>query len=136
MSVDNKNIQDIFFDALLKLSDADDSVTKEFLTENGIDHESTVNISLKSIKKYEFMLQAKVAKERQQYLYAKAVEKLRILMNEAPERTAQILTTLLQQKAPSFQFRNLEKWDVEQMTEVLNELNIVELIEKLDNEKK
>jgi hypothetical protein len=133
MPNDPKKIQDIFYNALLTLSDADDGVTKELLEQNGINHEDTVNSSLKSIKKYEFILKAKVAKERHDNLYERAMEKLKKLMIEAPERTNQLLSNLLQQRAPSFQFRNLDKWDAGQMNDVLNELDIIELIEKLDN---
>ncbi len=45
----------------------------------------------------------------------------------------QAIFTLLKQKSPSLQFRNLENLDEENLRQILTETEILDFIEKLEN---
>jgi hypothetical protein len=112
------------------LSEASDNpnLLDDLLREEGFNPEKLELDGTKKIKALMFTHQVAFKKARQTNLFEKALSMLKTI--EA-ETKAEVLA-LLQQKAPSLQFRNLEKLDESTLREILSETEILDLMSKLE----
>ena len=102
------------------------------MVEEGFTPDSEVDIRRKLIKKIEFKLTSLYNKQRDESLMEKAFEKLKAYIEKNKKLAGEGLTNLLQESAPAYQFRNLEKLDDEGIRELLTEIDLIKLLEELD----
>lgn len=118
-----KLMQDLLIEA-----SANPNLIDELLREEGFNPEKLEREGIKKIKGLMFAHQVALKKARQNNLFEKALSMLKTV--EADTK-AEVLS-LLQQKAPSLQFRNLEKLDESALREILSDTEILDLMAKME----
>lgn len=129
-----KKLIDSIDDITLKVMHSDIDATKEYLREVGVDPDTELSFGMQHIKQVGFLMRAKRNQAKDFQLVEMAFDKLKGLIEENSTRVGIILKEQLHQRSASFQFRKLEEWSDDQIREVLNDLDLVTLLEKLDEE--
>ena len=120
---------DRLIDSYLETASANPSSLDDMLKEHGYDPQKVEKRGLNNIKKLMFQQTVAINKDKLLRLYSKAL----LIVQEATADTKQAIFSLLKQKSPSFQFRNLENLDEENLRQILTETEILDFIEKLEN---
>ena len=107
-----------------------------FLKEEGFDIDAARQRRKKEIKSFQFKLTAVQNKKRHELLIKKAHKKLHSFITKSKALAKEELTNLLHEKAPAYQFRNLDSLNEDGIRELLNEVDLIKLIEELDNSNK
>ena len=106
----------------------------QFLKEEGFDLAKEAEVAEQYMKKIRFLAQAITSKERNQKLFELAYTKVKVAIQENAQKTTEILISLLQSKTPAVQYRKLEKWTDDEIREVLADIDLVQLMEKIEKE--
>lgn len=120
---------DRLIDSYLDAASANPSSLDDMLKEHGYDPQKVEKRGLNNIKKLMFQQTVAINKDKLLELYSKAL----LMVQGATADTKQAIFSLLKQKSPSFQFRNLENLDEENLRQILTETEILDFIEKLEN---
>lgn len=114
------------------VSDSDEKMATEFLTELGINTEEEAAFGLNEIQRLHFLAKAHHNQSRDASLIAKLQEKIKASFLKNAALTGEILQNALVQRKASFQFRNIENWTEDEMREVLTDVDLTKLLEDLD----
>lgn len=118
----------------LELLKTDIDYAKDFLEEEGFNIDQELSFSSKNISKVQFMAKAIKNKQRDHKLLEMAYKKLKKAICIDAKKATDTLITLLQSKRPALQYRKLDNWSDEEIKEVLADLDLIELLEKLEEE--
>lgn len=118
----------------LQLLTTNGEYAKQFLKEEGFDLIKEAELADQFMKKIRFLAQAIATKERNHKLFDLAYSKIKIAIQENAQKTTDVLISMLQTKAPSFQYRKLEKWTDDEIREVLSDIDLVQLMERIEKE--
>ncbi|MEL6945173.1 MAG: hypothetical protein AAFO82_21185 [Bacteroidota bacterium] len=130
------NIEDQIDDALIEfLINADSKDIKELLDESyGNSSEIAEKKRKGFINRLKFTSNALVQKKHNDDLLNEVTNILKEAVRDNDEKPIQVLRkTLAEKQTLSFQFRNLEKLSEENIREVLADINLIELLDKLKN---
>jgi hypothetical protein len=111
----------------------------EFYTELGVSKDIYLNDKLKMIKQLKLKSIAQTNKAKNENMLELAIQKMKNIVVSANENIKEELSQLIHSRSPQFQFRNVEKLDENDLKELLSDLNIIEIIEdleKLNNDNK
>jgi hypothetical protein len=114
------------------VSDSDEKMATEFLTELGINTEEEAAFGLKEIQRLHFLVKAHHNQSRDSSLLTRLQEKIKESFLKNATLTGEILQNALVQRRASFQFRNIENWTEDEMREVLTDVDLTKLLEDLD----
>jgi hypothetical protein len=120
---------DRLIDSYLDAASNNPDSLDDMLKEHGYDPQKVEKRGVNNIKKLMFQQQVAIKKDKLLGLYSKAL----LMVQVATTDTKQAIFTLLKQKSPSLQFRNLENLDEENLRQILTETEILDFIEKLEN---
>lgn len=120
---------DRLIDSYLDAASNNPGSLDDMLKEHGYDPQRVEKKGVNNIKKLMFQQQVAINRDKLLGLYSKAL----LMVQVATTDTKQAIFTLLKQKSPSLQFRNLENLDEENLRQILTETEILDFIEKLEN---
>lgn len=100
----------------------------EMLRNNGFDPEKLEKNGIAKVKAMLFKQRVALNKHLQESLYVRAMT----LFESAKESTKEGILDLLRQRSPQLQFNNLEKMDVQDLKEILNESDLLDLMDKIE----
>lgn len=127
--MENKKINvDGLIDSLLNITNEHPELLDDLLLEEGYDPEKLEHNGFSKIKGLLFRAQVAQKKEQQENLYAKALT----IFETAKADTKELILSLLKERAPKLQFRNLEKLEESDLKQILNESDILDLMEQID----
>ena len=118
----------------LELMKSNVGYAKECLEEEGFDVATEISFCAKHMTKVRFMAQAMDNKKRDQNLLVIAFDRLKQSIQENSQKATSVLVSMLREKSPSVQYRKLENWTDEEIKEVLGDVDLVSLLEKLESE--
>jgi len=104
----------------------------EYLKEQGINPDELIKEGMSEIKKSLFLKQAKQYKQEGESLLEKAVHKLKDFINENKDKSKDVLLKLMNEKAPSVQFRNMDRLDDDDIREILADVDLVKFLEEFN----
>jgi hypothetical protein len=116
-----------------ELSEAVSSSAEEsmlYLQEQGIDYKSVVSSGVQEINKYLILKRAKENKLKKEASLEKAIHLVREYINQHKNQSKDVLIALLNQKAPAFQFRNLEKITDDDIKDILMDVDLLKFLEE------
>jgi len=113
---------------------SDVNEAKEILTEAGMNADDEITAGLKTIKRLQFKAKAMMNQQSDELLIEKALVKLRAFFEENLDKSSEVLIALLRQKAPSVQFRSLDKLGDDEIREILSEVDLAKLMEEIEKE--
>ena len=119
---------DRLIDSYLESATNNSDALDDMLKEHGYDPQKLEKKGLHTIKKLMFQQQVAINKENLLSLYSKAL----LMVQVAATDTKEAIFSLLKQKSPSLQFRNLENLDEENLRQILTETEILDFIDKLE----
>ena len=119
---------DNLVDSYLELAATNPDILDDMLTAEGYNADAVQTRALQKIRHLFFREQVSIKKASLSNLYNKAIS----MMQQATETSKESIFNLLKLKAPSFQFRNLEKLDEENLRQILDETEILDLIYTLE----
>lgn len=132
---ENKKLIEYIDDVTLSVLHSDLDASKEFLRECGIDPDDELAFGMQRIKQTEFLMKAKLNQQKDAQLMSNAFHSLKESIQENSTRVGDILKGMLYQRSAAVQYRKLEEWSDNEIREVLNDLDLLELLEKLEEEK-
>ena len=132
---ENKKLIEHVDDISLSVLHSDLDAAKDFLREYGIDPDEELSFGMQHVRQVEFLMKAKFNQQRDAMLLEDAFQSIKESIRENSERVGNILKEMLFQRSAAFQYRKLEEWSENEIREVLNDLDLVTLLEKLDEEK-
>lgn len=100
----------------------------EMLRDSGYEPESLEKSGIAKVKTLLFKQKVALKKQAQESLYAKALA----IFESAKESTKEGILNLLRQRAPQLQFNNLEKMEVQDLKEILDESDLLDLMNKIE----
>lgn len=109
---------------------------KALIRERGLDPEAEIAEGLRFIKRMSFQAKAKLNEENDASLLETAFNRIKSLIAQYSDQSGDLLKKVLQDRAPSFQFRNLEKLGDDEIKEILRELDLIKLMEEIDAQNK
>jgi hypothetical protein len=127
-----KSFFELFDDNYEEILKNDINEARAFLSEEGFNVEADSLERSKLIKKMEFKITAIHNKLKDESLIEKAFAKLKVFIDKNKELAGFELKKLLQEIAPLYQYRNLEKMDDNGIRELLLEIDLIRLLEELD----
>lgn len=133
MDTKKTNVLDRFDQIELEQLSANAEYAHNYLSQEGFDPDEISTIGSQNASKTKFMLVALANKQEDQKLLELAIQKIKEMISY----NTQIATNLLQQltlKTPHVQYRKLENWTEDEIKEVLSDINLVELMEKLSSD--
>lgn len=119
---------DKLIDSYLELAEKNPSILDDMMKENGYNLEQIEKKGGQFIRNLFFQHEVAQKRAKLKDLYIKAVS----MAQTASETSKEVIFNLLKQKSPSLQFRNLDRLDVENLQQILDETEILELIDKLE----
>jgi broad-specificity NMP kinase len=128
MMEDKKINVDGLIDSLLNMTKNHPEILDDMLRERGYNPEQLERNGIAQIKGVMFRAQVNQKKQQQENLYAKALS----MFETAKADTKEVILSLLRERAPKLQFRNLEKLEEDDLKEILNESDILDLMEQID----
>lgn len=127
--MENKKINvDGLIDSLLNITNEHPELLDDLLKDEGYNPEKLELNGLAKIKSLLFRAQVAQKKQQQENLYAKALA----IFETAKADTKELILSLLKERAPKLQFRNLEKLEENDLKQILNESDILDLMEQID----
>jgi hypothetical protein len=129
-----KTILDRMDNVELELLHTDTEYAMQFLREEGYDVEQELRFAEQHMKKVKFMAHAVSNREKDQHLLEIAFDRLKKTIQENTQLASEVLHSLLHEKSPSVQYRNIEKWTETEIREILVDLDLVNLLEELTKE--
>lgn len=127
--MENKKINvDGLIDSLLNITDKHSELLDDLLRDEGYNPEKLEYNGIAKIKGLLFRAQVAHKKQQQENLYAKALA----IFESAKADTKELILSLLKERAPKLQFRNLEKLEENDLKQILNESDILDLMEQID----
>src|SRR5688500_370108 len=121
---DRKINIDKLLDAYMELASSDPHALDDMLKEEGYDPPALEKKGILKIKQLLFQEEVQLKKNKLHNLYEKAVT----MLNAGTSETKEMILSILRQKSPGLQFRNLEKLDEENLRQILGQTEILELI--------
>lgn len=129
METNNINKINLFF--RLSLESCEDE--NDFIYEDlGVSKEEFLNNKIKMINKLKLKSIAIINKENNENKFRIAIEKIKKILNSPSDKLK--FEQLILNQSPTFQFRNLEKLDENDMKELLDDVNILNIIDQLEKE--
>ncbi len=122
---------DRLIDSYLESASNNPDVLDDMLKEHGYDPQKIEKKGIRTIKKLMFQQQVAINKDNLLGLYSRAL----LMVQVSAAHTKEAIFTLLKQKSPNLQFRNLENLDEENLRQILTETEILYFIDKLEKEK-
>ena len=116
--------------SLLSEASENSSLLDELLRDEGFEPQQLEIRGIQKIKKLKFTHRVALNRVEQSNLFERAVA----IFKEVKAETRSEILNLLQQKAPSLQFRNLDKLDEVSLREILNETDLLDLMAKIKKE--
>lgn len=131
--MENKKINvDELIDSLFSMKNDCPDLLDEMLLDEGYDPIQLEKEGVSKIKGLLFREHVKLNKLRHESLYSKAIN----IFESAKADTKDMILSLLMERAPKLQFRNLEKLEEEDLRQILNESDILDLMDKIEKEEK
>lgn len=127
--MENKKINvDELIDSFFNITIEHPELLDDLLREEGYDPGKLEQNGFSKIKS--IMFHAKVAQKKlqQENLYAKALT----MFETAKTDTKELILSLLRERAPRLQFRNLETLEEADLKQILNESDMLDLMEQID----
>lgn len=116
--------------------ESDDSMFNAFIREENFDELKINDISEKNFKKMSFLLKATINEEKDIRLLEKASSLFKEALNKNLDKPISFLKDLLETNQFSVQYRNLDKLSIENIKDIIKDQNLIELIEKLEEDEK
>lgn len=127
--MENKKINvDGLIDSLFNITNEHPKLLDDLLRDEGYNPEKLELNGFSKIKSLLFRAQVAQKKLQQENLYAKAVA----IFETSKADTKELILSLLRERAPKLQFRNLENLDENDLKQILNESDILDLMEQID----
>lgn len=126
-----KGFKNLLYDFAESVS-CNSEAANEYLLEEGFNVDSLLNKSLKHIKKTELILKAEKDKSNVKSLIQEALTEIKKIIEKNQGLSTVELVNILSERAPSFHYRSLEKWDDNQIIEVLEDIDLIKFIEEID----
>lgn len=92
--------------------------------------------SEKKYKRQSFLLKALVNKQKDTNLLERASLLFQKAINENVDKPVSYLKNLIQNNQFQVQYRNLDNLSIEEIKEIIKDQNLIEILEKLENEDK
>ncbi len=124
----NKINIDKLINSYLELASEDPSILNDMLKDDGYDPEQIEEKGTKFIRTLFFQQEVALKKTKLKDLYLKAAS----MVQRATEPSKETIFNMLKQKSPSLQFRSLDRLDVENLQQILDETEVLELIDQLE----
>lgn len=118
-----------FKDKINKI-DAESKTTDEIFAEWGTTEAKYLESALKQVKKQLFLAKAAAGRERN----ARLIERFKEVFNGGYQQSEN-LRVIINERMPAFQFRNLDKLSDEQISQILLDETVMQLLEKEDERK-
>jgi hypothetical protein len=132
---ESKKLIEHIDDVSLSVLHSDLNAAKGFLKECGINSDEELSFGMQHLKQTEFLMKAKFNQRRDAKLLEDAFLSLKESIRENSAHVGNILRDMLYERSAAVQYRKLEEWSDNEIREVLNDLDLVTLLEKLDEEK-
>lgn len=94
------------------------------------------DFSEKMFKRQSFLLKGMINKQKDSNLLERASLKLQKAIEENIDKPVSYLKSLIQNNQFQVQYRNLENLTIDEIKEIIKDQNLLELLEKLENEDK
>ncbi len=120
---------DEFFKLSTEAFESDDDL---FYQDMGISKKEYLTTKLKMIKRLKLKSQAQLNKSKNEELLERATQKVKNIIDSTNDNLKKSLESLILEKSPQFQFRNIAKLDENDLKELLIDLNILNVIDDLD----
>lgn len=118
-----------------QIIEGDYSAYDSILLEQGYDLNLIETHSQKNFKKQAFLLKGMMNKQKDIMLLEKASNLLREAIEKNIDKPITYLKGLIENNQFQVQYRNLENLDIEEIQEIIKDQNLLELLEKLENDK-
>ena len=116
-----------------KLSNEAFGTDNDFIYQDmGVSKDEYLNSKLNVVKRAKLKAKAQLNKNKNEDLLARSINKVKNIINSSNDNLKQGLKSLILEKSPQFQFRNIEKLDENDLKELLTDLNILNEIDNLD----
>lgn len=92
------------------------------------------DFSEKMYKRQSFLLKGMINKQKDSNLLERASLMLQKAIEENIDKPVSYLKSLIQNNQFQVQYRNLENLTIDEIKEIINDQNLLELLEKLENE--
>jgi deoxyhypusine synthase len=113
-------------------NDAYEETNESIYEELHVSKEDYLNDKLKMIKRFKLKSKVIANKAKNEKLFNLAIQRIQDVIKSSDEKLKEKIEQLIFQRSPLFQFRNIEKLDKEDLIELLGDLNIIEIIEELE----
>lgn len=117
-----------------QIIEGDYSAYDSILLEQGYDLNLIETHSQKNFKKQAFLLKGMMNKQKDIMLLEKASNLLREAIEKNIDKPISYLKGLIENNQFQVQYRNLENLDIEEIQEIIKDQNLLELLEKLEND--
>jgi hypothetical protein len=137
MKLDKQHIERLFEKVdktIFEVIRSDVNEAKEILADAGMDPDEEIEAGLKTVKRLQFMAKAMMNQKSDELLIEKALIRLKVFIEENLDKSSEVLIALLRQKAPSVQFRSLDKLGDDEIREILSEVDLAKLMEEIERE--
>jgi len=128
-----KTILDVIDRLELGLLNSNSVYARQYLIEEGMDVQKIEEHAAQYVKKIRFLSNASINKEKELNLIERALESVKRVIAENANESSESLRRILQQRAPSVQFRKLENWTDDEIRNILEDVDLVKVMEELDN---
>jgi len=98
----------------------------------GVPKDDYLNSKMKMIKRLKLKSQSQLNKVKNENALEKALQKLKNVIDSKNETLKSNLESLILERSPQFQFRNIEKMDESDLKELFCDLNVIDIIENLE----
>jgi len=116
------------------LKSGDSSAIDSFLESYGYDIEVVNNIADKSFKQITFSLRGQLNSQKDEILLEKVAKYFQDAINKNIEKPISYLRNLVDSNQLAFGHRNLEKLTSDDITELIKDHNLLDILEKLEND--
>ena len=116
--------------------DGNTEIIDTFLKENNYDISEIDKLSEKNYKKLSFKIKGIINAQKDDILLEKAVNLFQEAINKNIEKPISFLKSLLTNKDYAFHYRNLEKLSKNEIKEIIKEHNLLDILEKLEQDGK
>ena len=129
----NKKTLNSFYKYSAESFQEDESDNNLIYESLGVDKEEYIKSKLNLINKLNLKTKAELNRSKNKELFARAIKKVKQIIDEKVDGATVKLSELLQTQSPQVQYRNLDKLEENDIKELLTDINLIEFIEKLDN---
>ncbi|MDR2009422.1 MAG: hypothetical protein LBQ22_02965 [Bacteroidales bacterium] len=131
----NKIIKNIDQQIINQLIDDDSSILDSYLENEGYNIDEIETIALRSYKKLSFILNGTINQQKDQALLEKISLLFKDAINKNLDKPVHYLKNLITNNELQVQYRNLDKLSIEEIQNIIKDQNLIELLEKFDNDK-